>query len=204
MDLNSKPNFATKTAIRRLMKNECNIQMISMSAILDLQQFLEKLAIEVTKEALLNAKDNNRKTILLEDIEKTNSILKNIEFKPLINKKYFSWSPLRTLMAIQGAKLVSRDAVTYLLDKLHSIAIDITNEAEKIKNMMNKRKIDQEHMRKAIGKIGSVCEKCGAFLRLQARFCDKCGAKRSPTCPACGRIQREDARFCDNCGKKLY
>src|ERR1700735_5295158 len=47
------------------------------------------------------------------------------------------------------------------------------------------------------------CSKCSAENREGARFCDKCGAKLSPSCPSCGAESRIDARFCDSCGESL-
>jgi len=52
-----------------------------------------------------------------------------------------------------------------------------------------------------------TCEKCGASLREDARFCDECGAASIPpaptNCPACGTGVGPGKRFCHSCGAAL-
>ena len=43
----------------------------------------------------------------------------------MAKKRYFAWSPLRALMASQGAKIVARDAVGYLIEWLQEKSIDL-------------------------------------------------------------------------------
>ncbi len=59
----------TKTALRRLMKNEANARIVALDAILSLQEFLNDQATEITKKALALAKHAKRKTINKADIK---------------------------------------------------------------------------------------------------------------------------------------
>ena len=59
----------TKTALRRLMKNEGNATIVALSAVLSLQEWLSDTAIEITKKALALAKHAKRKTITKSDIK---------------------------------------------------------------------------------------------------------------------------------------
>jgi len=59
----------TKTALRRLMKNEGNASIVALDAIMSLQDHLNDLAIEITKKALALAKHAKRKTINKADIK---------------------------------------------------------------------------------------------------------------------------------------
>ncbi len=83
--------------------------------------------------------------------------------------------------------------------------------------MMNgvKASLDKiEKYRAQIDEIKSVvrCEKCGAQLTENAKFCVKCGAKVEikPVvnsevfkCPKCGKELTKDSRFCVECGAQL-
>jgi len=59
----------TKTALRRLMKNEGNASIVALDAVIALQDHLNDMAIEVTKKALALAKHAKRKTINKADIK---------------------------------------------------------------------------------------------------------------------------------------
>ena len=59
----------TKTALRRLMKNEGNASIVALDAVLALQDHLNDMAIEITKKALALANHAKRKTINKEDIK---------------------------------------------------------------------------------------------------------------------------------------
>ena len=59
----------TKTALRRLMKNEGNARIVALEAIISLQEFLNDQVIEITKKALALAKHAKRKTINKADIK---------------------------------------------------------------------------------------------------------------------------------------
>jgi histone H3/H4 len=59
----------TKTALRRLMKNEGNASIVALDAVLALQDYLNDFAIEITKKALALANHSKRKTINKEDIK---------------------------------------------------------------------------------------------------------------------------------------
>ncbi|MHA1649085.1 MAG: histone [Candidatus Helarchaeota archaeon] len=59
----------TKTALRRLMKNEGNASIVALDAVLLLQEHLNDVAIEITKKALALAKHAKRKTITKSDIK---------------------------------------------------------------------------------------------------------------------------------------
>ena len=59
----------TKTALRRLMKNEANARIVALDAILALQEFLNDQATQITQKALTLAKHAKRKTISKADIK---------------------------------------------------------------------------------------------------------------------------------------
>lgn len=59
----------TKTALRRLMKNEGRATIVALTAILELREYLNDTAIEITKKALTLAKHAKRKTITKADIK---------------------------------------------------------------------------------------------------------------------------------------
>ncbi len=44
----------------------------------------------------------------------------------MAKKRYFAWSPLRALMAGQGAKIVAREAVSYLIEWLQEKTINLS------------------------------------------------------------------------------
>ena len=59
----------TKTALRRLMKNEGNATIVALEAVISLQDFLNDTALDITKKALALAKHAKRKTITKADIK---------------------------------------------------------------------------------------------------------------------------------------
>lgn len=59
----------TKTALRRLMKNEGGADIVALDAVLSLQEFLNDTATDITKKALALAKHAKRKTITKADIK---------------------------------------------------------------------------------------------------------------------------------------
>ena len=59
----------TKTALRRLMKNEGLASIVALDAVIALQDHLNDMAIETTKKALALAKHAKRKTINKADIK---------------------------------------------------------------------------------------------------------------------------------------
>ncbi|MBD3228527.1 MAG: histone [Candidatus Lokiarchaeota archaeon] len=59
----------TKTALRRLMKNEAYADIVSAKAVLKLLDYLNDLAIDITKKAIKIAQNANRKTITKRDIK---------------------------------------------------------------------------------------------------------------------------------------
>ena len=59
----------TKTALRRLMKNEGNATIVALDAILALQEYLNDVALNITKKALELAKHAKRKTITKSDLK---------------------------------------------------------------------------------------------------------------------------------------
>jgi len=59
----------TKTALRRLMKNEGNATIVALDAVLSLKEFLNDTATEITRKALALAKHAKRKTITKADIK---------------------------------------------------------------------------------------------------------------------------------------
>ncbi len=59
----------TKTALRRLMKNEGGSDIVALDAVLSLQEHLTDVATEITKKALALAKHAKRKTITKADVK---------------------------------------------------------------------------------------------------------------------------------------
>lgn len=59
----------TKTALRRLMKQEGNASIVALDAVLGLQEYLNDMVLGVTKKALELAKHAKRKTITKADIK---------------------------------------------------------------------------------------------------------------------------------------
>ena len=56
-------------------------------------------------------------------------------------KKYFAWSPVRNLMAEAGAKMVSKDAVNYVIDWLQEQTVAIAEKAEQLARHAKRKKI---------------------------------------------------------------
>lgn len=50
---------------------------------------------------------------------------------------------------------------------------------------------------------GAVCEKCGAKMRKNAKFCPECGARQGCLCPKCNSEVAPNAKFCPECGTAL-
>ena len=63
------PKVITKTALRRLMKEEADATIVAANAVLELMDFLQDLATDITKKALELAKHAKRKTITKSDIK---------------------------------------------------------------------------------------------------------------------------------------
>jgi len=61
----------------------------------------------------------------------------------LAKKRYFAWSPLRSLMADAGAKIVSRDAVDHLIGWLQDKAVELTKRAAVLAKHSKRKKITQ-------------------------------------------------------------
>ncbi|MHA1266287.1 MAG: histone-like protein [Candidatus Helarchaeota archaeon] len=59
----------------------------------------------------------------------------------MVKRRYFAWSPLRALMASVGAKIVAREAVSYLIDYLEKLAIDMTARALILARHAKRKKI---------------------------------------------------------------
>jgi len=49
----------------------------------------------------------------------------------------------------------------------------------------------------------TACVKCGAEIKLNAKFCPECGAKQVLTCANCGAEIKASAKFCPECGNKV-
>ena len=71
----------------------------------------------------------------------------------MAKKRYFAWSPLRTLMNSVGAKIVARDAVDYLMAYLEDKAINLTKKALVFAKHAKRKKITQEDIQLAIRRI---------------------------------------------------
>jgi len=64
-----KSKVITKTALRRLMKNEADANIVSADAIITLIDWLQDTAVTITKKSLELTKHAKRKTISKEDIK---------------------------------------------------------------------------------------------------------------------------------------
>ncbi|MHA1311563.1 MAG: histone [Candidatus Helarchaeota archaeon] len=63
------PKVITKTALRRLMKQEADANIVAADAVLTLMDYLQDLAVDITKKALELAKHAKRKTITKSDVK---------------------------------------------------------------------------------------------------------------------------------------
>ena len=52
-------------------------------------------------------------------------------------------------------------------------------------------------------RFGKVCVKCGHSLAKNAKFCGECGAKQVKVCAKCGAELKPSAKFCGECGEKV-
>ena len=56
-------------------------------------------------------------------------------------------------------------------------------------------------------KVGAVetakCAKCGADVPVGSKFCPECGAPQSTTCPKCKATVKAGMKFCPECGAKI-
>lgn len=52
-------------------------------------------------------------------------------------------------------------------------------------------------------RFGKVCVKCGHALAKNARFCAECGAKQVKVCAKCGAELKPSTKFCGECGEKV-
>ncbi|MHA1784619.1 MAG: histone [Candidatus Helarchaeota archaeon] len=68
----------------------------------------------------------------------------------MAKKRYFAWSPIRALMADNGAKIVSREAVGYLITVLQDKALAITNRARILAKHSKRKKVTAEDINLAI------------------------------------------------------
>ena len=68
----------------------------------------------------------------------------------MAKKRFFAWSPLRALMAENGAKIVSRDAVSYLIGVLQDKSVAITKRAYILAKHSKRKKITKEDIELAI------------------------------------------------------
>ncbi len=59
----------------------------------------------------------------------------------MVKRRYFAWSPLRALMSSVGAKIVAREAVSYLIEHLESKSIDMTTRALTLARHAKRKKI---------------------------------------------------------------
>ena len=62
-------NCITKTALRRLMKEEGDALIVAADAVISLKDYLQDLTIDITKKALELTKHAKRKTISKADIK---------------------------------------------------------------------------------------------------------------------------------------
>ena len=72
------------------------------------------------------------------------------EGENMAKRRYFAWSPLRALMALQGAKIVAREAVGYLIEWLQEKSIDLTKRALVLARHAKRKKITKGDIALAI------------------------------------------------------
>ena len=68
----------------------------------------------------------------------------------MAKKRYFAWSPLRRLMAGQGAKIVARNAVAYLIEWLQEQSITLTQRALVLARHAKRKKITKGDINLAV------------------------------------------------------
>ncbi len=59
----------------------------------------------------------------------------------MAKKRFFAWSPTRTLMSSVGAKIVNKNAVDYLIGHLEAEAVEITKKAITFAKHANRKKV---------------------------------------------------------------
>ncbi|MHA1269533.1 MAG: histone-like protein [Candidatus Helarchaeota archaeon] len=68
----------------------------------------------------------------------------------MAKKRYIAWSPVRALMAANGAKIVSREAVDYLVSYFTDLCIEITNRSMILAKHAGRKKITKDDIFLAI------------------------------------------------------
>lgn len=68
----------------------------------------------------------------------------------MAKKRFFAWSPLRNLMAENGGKIVSREAVAFLMSHLQDEAVNITKRALVLAKHSNRKKVTQGDVELAV------------------------------------------------------
>jgi len=68
----------------------------------------------------------------------------------MAKKKYIAWSPVRALMSENGAKIVARDAVDYLVSYFTDKCIEITQRALTLAKHAGRKKITKADIQLAI------------------------------------------------------
>ncbi|MHA1229273.1 MAG: histone-like protein [Candidatus Helarchaeota archaeon] len=68
----------------------------------------------------------------------------------MASKKYIAWSPVRALMAANGAKIVARDAVDYLVSYFTDKCIEITERAMVLAKHAGRKKVTKADIQLAI------------------------------------------------------
>ena len=59
----------------------------------------------------------------------------------MAKKRYVAWSPVRALMASNGAKIVARDAVDFLVGYFTDICVEITQRAMVLAKHAKRKKV---------------------------------------------------------------
>ncbi|MFX1453649.1 MAG: histone [Promethearchaeota archaeon] len=68
----------------------------------------------------------------------------------MAKKRFFAWSPTRSLMSNVGAKIVNKSAVDYLISYLEEEAVEITKKAITFAKHANRKKITSADVQLAI------------------------------------------------------
>ncbi len=97
--------------------------------------------------------------------------------------------------------------VGYIVYFIGMVIADYFN--EKLKKAEERIDEEKKMAEEAASYSDLTCPQCGAPLKINAKFCEKCGVRlediiaKKVFCPNCGRECGAADKFCDNCGMKL-
>lgn len=104
----------------------------------------------------------------------------------------------------------------YYNQSVSEVLPEYKDEFDKVKALQEKIEAAKKQLREIKGIV--VCEKCGAEIDADAKFCSVCGAPapakvvvttpeadttKTVTCPVCGKVEPAGTKFCSVCGCNL-